>query len=92
MIQEGTVELLVTLGTYQTIVVIMRSFIIVKTCLAYNTIYSQPLLNAIRTVPSPYHQIMKFLTSRGSDAYEGINRHPKDAMLIARKLKVYHQS
>lgn len=65
MIPEGIVELPITLGTYLTIVVIFMSFLVVKTPMAYNAIYGQPLLNAAGAVPSTYHQVMKFPTNRG---------------------------
>lgn len=51
VIPEGTVELPITLGTYLTIVVILTSFLVVKTPIAYNAIYGQPLLNAAGAVP-----------------------------------------
>ncbi|KAL2526786.1 Ribonuclease H [Abeliophyllum distichum] len=64
VIPEGTIELLVTLGTYPASVVIMTSFLLVKAPMAYNTIYGRPLLNTARAVVSTYHQVMKFPTSR----------------------------
>ncbi|XP_022893840.1 uncharacterized protein LOC111408298 [Olea europaea var. sylvestris] len=64
VIPEGTVELPVTLGTYPATVVIVTNFLVVKIPMAYNTIYGWPLLNAAGAVPSTYHQIMKFPTSR----------------------------
>lgn len=42
----------------------MMSFLIVKTPKAYNAIYGRPLLNIDGTVPSTYHQIIKFPTSK----------------------------
>ncbi|XP_022848856.1 uncharacterized protein LOC111371185 [Olea europaea var. sylvestris] len=71
VIPEGTVELSVTLGTYPATVVIMTNFLVVKTPMAYNAIYGRPLLNAAGAVPSTYHQIMKFPTSRGIGSMRG---------------------
>ncbi|XP_022869682.1 uncharacterized protein LOC111389058 [Olea europaea var. sylvestris] len=65
VIPEGTMELSVTLGTYPATVVIVTNFLVVKTPMAYNVIYGRPLLNAASAVPSTYHQVMKFPTSRG---------------------------
>ncbi|XP_022846498.1 uncharacterized protein LOC111369281 [Olea europaea var. sylvestris] len=65
VIPEGTVELPVMRGTYPTIVVIMVSFLVVKTPIAYNAIYGRPLLNTAEVIPSTYHQVLKFPTSRG---------------------------
>ncbi|XP_022875674.1 uncharacterized protein LOC111394131 [Olea europaea var. sylvestris] len=39
--------------------------------MAYNAIYGRPLLNAASAVPSTYHQIMKFPTSRGIGSVRG---------------------
>ncbi|XP_022892274.1 uncharacterized protein LOC111407172 [Olea europaea var. sylvestris] len=65
VIPEGTVKIPVTLGTYPATVVIVTNFLVVKTPMAYNAIYGGPLLNVVGAVPSTYHQIMKFPTSRG---------------------------
>ncbi|XP_022851074.1 uncharacterized protein LOC111372885 [Olea europaea var. sylvestris] len=65
VIPEGTVELPVTLGTYSTTVVIVASFLVVKTPMAYNAIYSRPLLNVAGVITSTYHQVLKFPTNRG---------------------------
>lgn len=48
MIPEGNVELLITLGMYPTIVLVMRSFLGIKTLMAHN---------AIQCCPSTYHQV-----------------------------------
>ncbi|KAL2534459.1 Uncharacterized protein Adt_07810 [Abeliophyllum distichum] len=59
VIPEGTIELLVTLGTYPASVVIMTSFLLVKAHMAYNAISGRPLLNAARAVIYTYHQVLK---------------------------------
>lgn len=64
MILEETLELLVMLGTYSIIMVIMMNFLLVKTPTTYNDIYGGPLLNLAGAVPSTYHQVMKFPTSK----------------------------
>ncbi|XP_022843353.1 uncharacterized protein LOC111366904 [Olea europaea var. sylvestris] len=56
VILEGTVELPITLGTHPTTVVIVASFLVVKTPMAYNAIYSRLLLNVAGAIPSTYHQ------------------------------------
>ncbi|XP_022883333.1 uncharacterized protein LOC111400126 [Olea europaea var. sylvestris] len=71
VILEGTMELPVTLSTYPTAVVIVTSFLIVKTPMAYNAIYGRPLLNADGAIPSTYHQVMKFPTSWGIGCVRG---------------------
>ncbi|XP_022874237.1 uncharacterized protein LOC111393068 [Olea europaea var. sylvestris] len=71
VIPEGVVELPVTLGTYPATVVIVTNFLVVKTPMAYNAIYGRPLLNAVGAVPSTYHQIMKFPTSKGVGSMRG---------------------
>ncbi|XP_022897676.1 uncharacterized protein LOC111411368 [Olea europaea var. sylvestris] len=71
VIPEGTVELSVTLGTYPATVVIVTNFLVVKTPMAYNAIYNRPFLNAAGVVPSTYHQIMKFPTSKGIGSMRG---------------------
>lgn len=67
MIPEGTVKFFVTLGAYLTNVEILTNSLAVKTSMAYNIIYSQPLLNVVGAVPSTYHQVMKFLLVKGLD-------------------------
>ncbi|KAL2525695.1 Uncharacterized protein Adt_10749 [Abeliophyllum distichum] len=71
VIPEGTIKLLVTLGTYPASVVIMTSFLLVKDPMAYNLIYGHPLLNATRALVSTYRQVMKFSTSRGVGCVRG---------------------
>ncbi|XP_022849864.1 uncharacterized protein LOC111371950 [Olea europaea var. sylvestris] len=71
VILEGTVDLSVTLGTYPTTVVIVASFLAIKTPMAYNVIYGRPLLNAVEAIPSTYHKVMKFPTNRGVDCVRG---------------------
>ncbi|XP_022883330.1 uncharacterized protein LOC111400116 [Olea europaea var. sylvestris] len=71
VIREGTVELPVTLETYPTAVVIVASFLVVKTPMAHNAIYGRLLLNATEAIPSTYHQVMKFPTSRGVGCVRG---------------------
>ncbi|XP_022888976.1 uncharacterized protein LOC111404395 [Olea europaea var. sylvestris] len=71
VIQEGVVELPVTLGTYLASVVILVNFLVVKTPMVYNAIYGRPLLNAFGAIPSTYHQALKFPTSRGVGYVKG---------------------
>ncbi|XP_022854805.1 uncharacterized protein LOC111376108 [Olea europaea var. sylvestris] len=71
VISKGTVELPVTQGTYLATVVIVTNFLVIKTPIAYNAIYGWPLLNAAGAVPSTYHQVMKFPTSRGVGCVRG---------------------
>ncbi|XP_022858608.1 uncharacterized protein LOC111379468 [Olea europaea var. sylvestris] len=92
VIPEGTVELSVTLGTYPVTVVIVTNFLVVKTPMAYNAIYGRPLLNAASAVPSTYHQIMKFPTSREIGSVREISMHQESAMWIVYKPKAHHQS
>ncbi|CAI9753657.1 unnamed protein product [Fraxinus pennsylvanica] len=60
-----------TLGTYPAMVVILTNFLVVKTPMVYNTIYSRPLLNAVGAIPSTYHQVTKFPTSRSMGNVRG---------------------
>ncbi|XP_022865363.1 uncharacterized protein LOC111385218 [Olea europaea var. sylvestris] len=71
VIPEGTVELPVTLGIYPTAMVIVVSFLVVKTLMAYNAIYGRPLLNVTGAILSTYQQVMKFPTSRGIGCLRG---------------------
>lgn len=43
----------------------MATFMVVNIPSAYNLIMGRPTLNALRAVPSTYHQIVKFLTDKG---------------------------
>ncbi|XP_022875681.1 uncharacterized protein LOC111394141 [Olea europaea var. sylvestris] len=65
VISERTVELPVTLSTYPIAVIIVASFLVIKISMAYNEIYNRPLLNVARAIPSTYHRVMKFSTTRG---------------------------
>ncbi|XP_022880799.1 uncharacterized protein LOC111398076 [Olea europaea var. sylvestris] len=92
VILEGTVELSVTLGTYLATVVIVTNFLVVKTPMAYNAIYGRPLLNAAGTVPSTYHQIMKFPTSRGIGSVRGDQHASRKCYVDSIQAKAHHQS
>lgn len=71
VIPKGTVELLLTLGTYPTSVVILMSFLIVKTPMEYNAIYNRPLLNTISAIPSTYYKFIKCTINQGIEYANG---------------------
>ncbi|XP_022875684.1 uncharacterized protein LOC111394143 [Olea europaea var. sylvestris] len=92
VISERTVELPVTLSTYPTTVVIVASFLVVKISMAYNEIYDRPLPNVAGAIPSTYHRVMIFPTTRGLGRVRGTNKHPENVMSTVYQSREHHQS
>ncbi|KAL2505619.1 Uncharacterized protein Adt_21240 [Abeliophyllum distichum] len=65
VVPERVIELLVVLGKHPCCVTLITPFLIVRTPMAYNSIYDRPIINTVGAVISTQHQSMKFPTSRG---------------------------
>jgi hypothetical protein len=67
----GSIDLLVTAGTYPRQKVIMVKFLIVDKVSAYNAIIGRTTLNDLRAVTSTPHLSMKFPTEEGVGVVKG---------------------
>ncbi|XP_043717790.1 uncharacterized protein LOC122665703 [Telopea speciosissima] len=62
---EGSIELLVTMGTEPKLSTVMMNFLVVKVNSTHNGILGLPGLNALQAVVSTPHLVMKFPTDHG---------------------------
>ncbi|KAL2542498.1 Uncharacterized protein Adt_03476 [Abeliophyllum distichum] len=71
VIPEGIVDLPVVLGQHPYSVTLITPFLIVRTPMAYNSIYGRPIINSAGAIISTQHQCMKFPTGRGIGIISG---------------------
>ncbi|XP_077251865.1 uncharacterized protein LOC143891103 [Tasmannia lanceolata] len=62
---EGSIELLVLVGTAPHQSITMIKFLVVKGTSPYNAILGRPVQNLLKAITSAYHQKMKFVTPSG---------------------------
>ena len=67
----GSIQLVLTLGDPPCQDTTTVRFLIVDAPLAYNMLLGRPFLNTIRSIPSAYHMIIKFLTANGVGMVRG---------------------
>jgi len=73
----GSIEFLVTAGTYPRQKVVMVKFLIVDRPLAYNTIFGGIALNELKAFTSTPHLSMKFPTAEGIRVVKGDQREAR---------------
>ena len=61
----GSIQLVLTLGDPPCQATTVVTFLIVDAPFAYNVLLGRPSLNAIKTIPSAYHMMIKFPTTNG---------------------------
>ena len=61
----GSIQLVLTLGDPPCQATTTTRFLVVDASSAYNMLLGRPSLNAIKAIPSAYHMMIKFLTTRG---------------------------
>ena len=81
----GSVQLVLTLGDPPCQTTTTMRFLIVDAPLAYNMLLGRPSLNAIRTVPSAYHMVIKFPTANGVGMVQGNQRIARECYLASMK-------
>ena len=69
----GSIQLVLTLGDPLCQTTATIRFLIVDAPLAYNVLLSRPSLNAIKSIPSAYHMVIKFPTTNGVGMVQGIS-------------------
>ncbi|XP_043721071.1 uncharacterized protein LOC122668593 [Telopea speciosissima] len=62
---EGSIELLVTVGTEPQLSTVMKNFLVVNVNSTYNEILGRPGLNALQAIVSTPHLVMKFPMENG---------------------------
>ena len=70
----GSTQLVLTLGNPPCQATTAVKFLIVDAPLMYNMLLGRPSLNALRTVPSAYHMVIKFPTENGVGVVRGDQR------------------
>ncbi|KAJ4974371.1 hypothetical protein NE237_007545 [Protea cynaroides] len=70
---KGSIRLLVRAGTYPRESRVTMNFLVVDVPSSYNGLLGRPSMIALRSVPSPYHLVLKFLTPRGVGEYRSIS-------------------
>ncbi|KAL2513089.1 Uncharacterized protein Adt_18689 [Abeliophyllum distichum] len=65
VIPEGAIDLPIVLGKHLHCVTLVTHFLVVRTSMAYNSIYGHQIINSVGAIISTQHQVMKFLTSWG---------------------------
>ena len=70
----GSIQLVLTLGEPPCQAMTITRFLIVDASSAYNMLLSRPSLNAIKSIPSAYHMMIKFPTESGVGMVRGDQR------------------
>ena len=70
----GSIQLVLTLGDPPCQVTTAVRFLVVDAPSAYNILLGRPSLNAIKTIPSAYHMMIKFPTTDGVGMVQGDQR------------------
>ena len=71
MLLLGSIQLVLTLGDTACQAITTVKFLMVDAPLAYNMLLGKPSLNAIRSIPSAYHMVIKFPTANGVGMVRG---------------------
>ena len=70
----GSIQLVLTLGEPPCQTTTTTRFLIVDASSAYNMLLGRPSLNAIKSIPSAYHMMIKFPTESGVGMVRGDQR------------------
>ena len=71
MLPLGSIQLVLTLGDPPCQATTTVRFLVVDAPSAYNLLLGRPSLNAIKAIPSVYHMMIKFPTTRGVGMVRG---------------------
>ena len=83
----GSIQLVLTLGDPPCQATITVKFLIVDAPSTYNMLLGKPSLNAIKTIPSAYHMMIKFPTTGGVGMVRGAQRVAKECYSTSMKQK-----
>ena len=83
----GSIQLVLTLGDPPCQATTAVRFLIVDAPSAYNMLLGRPFLNAIKAIPSAYHMMIKFPTTRGVGMVRGDQRVAKECYSASVKQK-----
>ena len=81
----GSIQLVLTLGEPPCQAMTTARFLIVDDPLAYNMLLGRPSLNAIKSIPSAYHMIIKFPTIHGVGMVRGDQRVARECYTASMK-------
>ena len=81
----GSIQLVLTLGELPCQATTIARFLIVDAPLAYNMLLGKPSLNAIKSIPSAYHMIIKFPTIHRIGMVRGDQRVAKECYTTSMK-------
>ena len=83
----GSIQLVLTLGEPPCQATTMARFLIVDAPSAYNMLLGRPSLNAIKSIPSIYHMIIKFPIMHGVRMVRGDQRVARECYTASMKQK-----
>ena len=83
----GSIQLVLTLGDPPCQVTSTARFLVVDASSAYNMLLGRPSLNAIKSIPSAYHMMIKFPTVSGVGMVRGDQRVARECYSASMKQK-----
>ena len=83
----GSIQLVLTLGDPPCQTTTTVRFLTVDAPFAYNVLLSRPSLNAIKSIPSAYHMVIKFPTTNGVGMVRGDRRVARECYSTSMKQK-----
>ena len=84
----GSIRLVLTLGEPPCKATMTARFLIVDAPSSYNILLGRPSLNAIKSIPSAYHMMIKFPTISGAGMVRGDQRVARECYSASMKQKV----
>ena len=87
MLPLGSIQLVLTLGDPPCQATTTVRFLIVDAPSAYNVLLGRPSLNAIKSIPSTYHMVIKFPTTNGVGMVRGDQRVASECYSASMKQK-----
>ena len=83
----GSIQLVLTLGDPPCQATTVVKFLIVDASFAYNMLLGRPSLNAINSIPSAYHMMIKFPTTGGVGMVRGNQQMARECYSASMKQK-----
>ena len=83
----GSIQLVLTLGDPPCQATTTARFLVVDAPSSYNMLLGRPSLNAIKSIPSAYHMMIKFLTVSGVGMVRGDQRVARECYSASMKQK-----
>ena len=83
----GSIQLVLTLGEPPCQATTTAKFLIIDASSAYNMLLGRPSLNAIKSIPSAYHMMIKFPTESGVGMVRGDQRVARECYSASVKQK-----